>query len=115
MTTSLLIAIVTDEVSETALDIAEREGIRGSTILPASGISRAPIKTFFGLTFQAPMTLLFWIAETHTANRVARTLRDELDLDSPLQGLALTLTIDQLFGLNLHGAATIDSNRNNLP
>lgn len=115
MTTSLLIAIVTDQVSERALDIAEREGIRGSTILPASGISRSPIKTFFGLTFQTPMTLLFWIAETDTANRVASILRDELDLDSPLQGLALTLTIDQLFGLDLQGAATAGSNQKKLP
>ncbi|MDX9717670.1 MAG: hypothetical protein RBT67_09890 [Thauera sp.] len=101
MTTSLLIAIVTDEVSESALKIAEREGIQGATILPASGISRSPVTTFFGLTFQSAMALLFWIADTETANRVALRLRDELDLDSPKQGLALTLTIDQLFGLNL--------------
>lgn len=99
MTSSLLIAIVTDDVSDTALDIAIREGIHGATILPASGISRSPLTTFFGLTFQSPMTILFWIAETTIANRVARVLRDELDLDSPQQGLALTLPIDQLFGL----------------
>lgn len=115
MAASLLIAIVTEKVSETALDIAAREGIRGSTILPATGISQSPIKTFFGLTFQAPMTLLFWIAETETANRVASILRDELDLDSPLQGLALTLAIDQLFGLNLQGTVTPGGERNNLP
>jgi len=101
MTTSLLIAIVTDEVSDSAISIAEREGIHGATILPASGISQSPLKTFFGLTFQTPMTIVFWIAETETANRTARKLKDELDLDSPQQGLALTLTIDQLFGLNV--------------
>ncbi len=101
MTASLLITIVTDEISDLALSIAEREGIRGVTILPASGISQSPLKTFFGLTFQTPMTILFWIAETETANRTARKLRDELDLDSPQQGLALTLAIDQLFGLGL--------------
>lgn len=101
MTTSLLIAIVTDDVSELALKIAEEEGIRGATILPASGISQAPLKTFFGLTFQTAMTIVFWIAETETANRTARQLRDRLDLDSPQQGLALTLPVDQLFGLKL--------------
>jgi len=101
MTTSLLIAILTDEVSDSAISIAEREGIRGATILPASGISQSPLKTFFGLTFQTAMTIVFWIAETETANRTARKLNDELDLDSPQQGLALTLTIDQLFGLKV--------------
>lgn len=100
-TNSLLIAIVTHEVSEIALDIAEREGIRGATILPASGISQTPLKTFFGLTFQAPMTILFWIAPTETANRTAKVLKEELTLDSPQQGLAFTLVIDQLFGLKL--------------
>ncbi len=115
MTTSLLIAIVTDEVSEAALDIAEREGIRGATILPASGISQSPLKTFFGLTFQTPMTILFWIAHTETANRTAKLLRDELNLDSPLQGLALTLTIDQLYGLNLPDAVVKDVLKANCP
>lgn len=103
MTVSLLLAIVTDSVSEQALDIASREGIKGATILPASGISQSPVKTFFGLTFQASMTLLFWIAEHDTANRVAQALNDELDLDSPQQGLALTLAIDRLYGLNIPG------------
>jgi len=101
MTTSLLIAIVTDESSDSAISIAEREGIRGATILPASGISQVPLKTFFGLTFQAAMTIIFWIADTETANRTVRKLKDELNLDSPQQGLAFTLTIDQLFGLKL--------------
>ncbi len=104
MSVSLLIAIVTDSVSEQALDIAEREGIKGATILPASGISQTPVKTFFGLTFQASMTLLFWIADHDTANRAAQALNDELDLDSPQQGLALTLAIDRLYGLNVPGA-----------
>ncbi|KAA0875104.1 hypothetical protein [Nitrincola tapanii] len=98
---SLLVAILTAEVADKALSIAEREGIRGATILPASGISQQPIKVFFGLTFQTAMTLLFWIAETDTANRTAEVLKQELNLDSPQQGLALTLTIDQLHGLNL--------------
>lgn len=101
MTTSLLILIVTEDTKEAALDIAIREGIRGSTIVPASGISRSPLKVFFGLTFQASMTLIFWIADTETANKTAKVLRDELKLDSPDQGLALTLVIDQLYGLDL--------------
>ena len=103
MTVSLLLAIVTDNVSEKALDIAAREGIKGATILPASGISQSPVKTFFGLTFQASMTLLFWIAEHDTANRAAQALNEELDLQSPQQGLALTLSIDRLYGLNIPG------------
>jgi hypothetical protein len=101
MKSSLLIAIVTEDVSEKALDIAVREGIKGATTLPASGISQNPLKTFFGLTFQAPMTILFWIAETEMANQTAHALKNELNLDSPQQGLALTLEIDQLFGLKV--------------
>ncbi len=100
MTTSLLIAIVTEDISDKALGIAEREGIRGATIVPASGIGHPAPKTFFGLTFQAPMTLLFWIAQSDVANRTALALRNQLDLDSPKQGLALTLSIDKLYGLD---------------
>lgn len=105
MTVSLLIAIVTESASEKALDIAAREGIHGATIIPASGISQRPVRTFFGLTFQASMTLLFWIAPGETANRAAQALNAELDLQSPQQGLALTLPIDRLYGLDIPGAA----------
>lgn len=100
-TTSLLIAIVSEETKEAALDIAIREGIKGSTIVPASGISQTPLKVFFGLTFQASMSIIFWIAETETANRTAKILNDELKLGSPSQGLAICLKIDQLYGLKL--------------
>lgn len=99
MTTSLLVAIVTEDVSEPALNIAEREGIKGATSLSAKGLSQKPLKTFFGLTFQTPMAVHFWIAETEKVNKTAKVLNDELDLQSPNQGLALSLTIDQLFGL----------------
>lgn len=101
MSNSLLIAIVTEDVSEKALDIAQREGIKGSTALPATGISQDVPKTFFGLTFQAPMKVLFWITPTDTANRTAEVLNDELNLASPKQGIALTLPIDRLFGLKV--------------
>lgn len=98
---SLLIAIITEETKEAALDIAIREGIKGSTIIPASGISQTPLRVFFGLTFQASMSIIFWIAETETANKTAKILNNELKLYSPQQGLAMTLGIDQLYGLNL--------------
>lgn len=101
MNSSLLIAIVTEASSDTAIMIAEREGIKGVTRMPASGISSIPIKTFFGLTFQESMTTLLWIAPTELANRTAKALSNELNLKSPRQGLALTLNIDQLHGIDL--------------
>ncbi len=101
MSNSLLIAILTDDVTDSALDMAEQEGIRGVTILPASGISQVPIKIFFGLTLKKPMSVLLWIAETERANKTAKLFNDKLNLASPHQGLAFTLPLDQLYGLNL--------------
>ena len=101
MSNSLLIAILTDDVTDSALDIAEQEGIHGVTILPASGISQVPIKIFFGLTFKKSMSVLLWITETERANKTAKLFNDKLNLASPHQGLAFTLPLDQLYGLNL--------------
>lgn len=101
MKNSLLIAIVTEDSSDTAITIAEREGIKGVTRLPASGISSLPTRTFFGLTFQESMATLLWIAPTEVANRAAKALSKEMKLESPRQGLALTLNIDQLHGIDL--------------
>lgn len=94
---------VYDICAKPAITISAQAHVKHATILPASGISQSPLKTFFGLTFQASMTLLFWIADCETANRVAQVLNDELDLQSPQQGLALTMPIDRLYGLDLAG------------
>lgn len=101
MSASLLIAILTQDISIAALDIVKREGIHGATTLPAAGLSHHSMKTFFGLTIQQPMSIHFWIAESEITNKVAKVLNDELQLDSPKQGLALTLPIDRLYGLQL--------------
>ncbi|WP_200195508.1 hypothetical protein [Halorhodospira abdelmalekii] len=93
--------------SERALDIAHNEGVVGATLVPASGISNPPIKTFFGLTFQSAMSIIFWVAEADRADRTARKLRDELGLDSPRQGLAMILPVAALYGLNLQGRGQV--------
>lgn len=43
---SLLIAILTHEVSSKALDIAAREGIQGATTLPRRGWGIRPLRRF---------------------------------------------------------------------
>ncbi|HRQ55903.1 MAG TPA: hypothetical protein PLN31_00655 [Azoarcus taiwanensis] len=86
MSTSLLIAVVADELEERAAAIAREEGAMGLTIVPGRGLGFPEHVTFFGLTFRGIEKVLLWVLDSETAETVANRLNRELDLLSPFQG-----------------------------
>ncbi len=100
MSTSLLIAVVADELEERAAAIAREEGAMGLTIVPGRGLGFPEHVTFFGLTFRGIEKVLLWVLDSETAETVANRLNRELDLLSPFQGLAFCLDIDHAEGID---------------
>ena len=100
MSTSLLIAVVADELEERAAEIAREEGAMGVTIVPGRGLGFPEHVTFFGLTFRGMEKVLLWVLDSETAEAVANRLNRELDLLSPFQGLAFCLDIDHAEGID---------------
>ncbi len=100
MSTSLLIAVVADELEERAAEIAREEGAMGVTILPGRGLGFPEHVTFFGLTYRGVEKVLLWVLDSETAETVANRLNRELDLLSPFQGLAFCLDTDHTEGID---------------
>ena len=97
---SILIAIVSEELEDKAIDTARKSGAGGVTILHGSGIGFKEKKTFFGLTIEGRQSVLLFVLERKTALQVLKKLNSELELEKEDHGIAFTLPIEHLAGIN---------------
>jgi hypothetical protein len=98
--TSLLVAVLADEVEEAAVEIARQEGVRGLTVLPARGLNYPKHITIFGNTYLGLEVVLLMVLDRMTATRIAERLNKELDLLQPFKGLAFCLPVEGVGGLD---------------
>jgi hypothetical protein len=98
--TSLLVAVLADEMEERAIEIARQEGVRGITILPARGLNYPEHITFFGNTYLGLEVAMLMVLDAFTAVRIAERLNRELDLLKPFKGIALCLPVEGVGGFD---------------
>lgn len=100
METSLLVAVLADDMEEAAIEIARQEGVRGITVLPARGLNYPEHVTFFGNTYLGLEVALLMVLDRVTATRIAERMNRELDLLQPFKGLAFCLPVEGSGGLD---------------
>ncbi|MGY6555076.1 MAG: transcriptional regulator [Wenzhouxiangella sp.] len=97
---SVLISILAEEMEEKAIDIAREAGAGSVTLLDARGITAAEKKTFFGLTYEGAQSVLIWVLEKKLSLHVLKALTRELDLDNNPRGIAFTMPLEHLGGID---------------
>ncbi len=96
---SMLVAIVSDELEDRAIDIAKANGAGGVTNFKGTGIGLDTKKTFFGLTYERAESILLFILEKRTSIKVMKALNKELDLENSGEGMVITLPVEHLAGI----------------
>ena len=96
---SIVIAIVSETLEDTAIDVAKANGAGGVTLLKGRGIGLNEHKTFFGLTYERSESVLLFILEKRTSVKVIKALTRELKLEEQGNGLVLTIPIEHLAGI----------------
>ena len=96
---ALLVAIVEQSLEEEAIAVAKANGAGGVTSLNAKGTGLNEKKTFFGLTYERPESVLFFILEKRTSVKVMKALRDDLKLETENKGIVMSLPIEHLAGI----------------
>ncbi|WP_456384239.1 P-II family nitrogen regulator [Persephonella sp.] len=97
---SVLVAIVNEELEDKAIDVARNAGAGGVTILHGTGIGLKEKKIFFGLTYEGRETVLIFVLEKKLALKVLKALNRELKLEEEDHGIAFTLPVEHLAGIN---------------
>lgn len=105
---TVVVAIVPDDLEDIAIDHAQRAGATGVTILTGKGLSAQPRRTFFGLTYEGTQSVLLMVVGAHLANPILKELHDLLVRDKESRGLAFSVPIDHLTGIDLAQVARFE-------
>ncbi len=95
----LIVAAVKKDLTEKVVDTAKEAGATGATIIPARGIGGTDKKTFFGLTIEGPTDVILMMVEEHVAKGILQALSDKCDIDEPGAGIAFSLAIEEVAGI----------------
>jgi hypothetical protein len=97
---SVLVAILAEEMEDKAIDIARESGAGAATIVNARGLTADSKKTFFGLTYEGAQSVLTFVLEKKLSVKVLKCLTKELDLDNDERGIAFTIPLEHLGGID---------------
>jgi len=96
---STVVAIVSEEHEDSAIDIAKANGAGGVTILKGRGLGLGDKTTFFGLTYEGSDSVLIFVMEKRSALQVINAITQALELEKSGNGLVFSLPIEHLSGI----------------
>ena len=96
---STVVAIVSEEHEDTAIDIAKANGAGGVTVLKGRGLGLGDKTTFFGLSYERSDSVLIFVMEKRAALSVIKAITIELELNESGNGLIFSLPIEHLSGI----------------
>ena len=99
----LILCIVNTGYSEAVMDAAKAAGARGGTILKARGTGNKEAEKFFKITVQPEKEMVMILVPADIKEAVMHALYKNVGLNTPGQGIAFALPVDNVVGLsNLH-------------
>jgi hypothetical protein len=108
----VVVAITPEELEDEAVTRAQAEGAAGVTVLSGKGLGAAARKTFFGLTFEGSQSVLVMVVARHVALGILKAMRDLLVEGEDSKGLAFSLPVEHVAGLNMEQLMTFDKHLN---
>ena len=95
-----LVVVVADDLEDRAIDSAKSAGAGGVTIVDAKGLGAREKKTFLGLTYEGSQTVLLFVLEKKLSVHVLKQIQRDLDLRNTSKGVAFTLPIEHIAGID---------------
>ena len=94
-----IFCIVNDGFSEAVMDAAREAGARGGTVIPARGTANKEAETFFNITIQNEKEIVMILVHEDIRDAVLHALYKAVGLQTPGQGIAFALPVDEAVGL----------------
>ncbi len=98
---SLVVAIVNQGYSERVVQVSEEMGSSGGTIFFGRGTSTRSKVTILGVPVEPQKELVYIVVKRDLASRILQKITDVCKLDDPHGGLAFSMPLDEVAGLNL--------------
>ncbi|MBR3838865.1 MAG: P-II family nitrogen regulator [Clostridia bacterium] len=97
--TSVIFCIVNNGFSEAAMDCAKKYGATGGTVFHARGTASKEAEKHFNITIEPDKEILMIILDEAKKNDVLYGLYDEMGTGSSAQGVAFTLPVEDVIGI----------------
>ncbi len=91
--------IVDKGKGEAAVEAATRAGAKGATIIGARGSGIHETQRFFNMDIEPEKELVLIVLKSELAEQVVSSVRDELDIDKPGNGIIFVQNVRQVYGL----------------
>jgi nitrogen regulatory protein PII len=96
----MVFAIINSGYSEEVMDAVKECGATGGTILNARGTANTEIEKFFGISISSEKEVVMIIIPKKIKEAVLKVIYEKVGLDTPGQGIAFTLPVDDVVGIN---------------
>ncbi|MBQ8322918.1 MAG: P-II family nitrogen regulator [Clostridia bacterium] len=95
-----IFCIVNSGFSEAVMDAAKKFGARGGTVINARGTAGKDAEKFFGITVQQEKEIVMILVPQDKKENILRALYEEVGLNTAGQGIAFSLPVDSVVGVN---------------
>ena len=96
----VILCVVNAGYSDTVMDAAKELGARGGTIIHARGTANREAETLFHITIQPEKEIVMILVPAEIKDDILHALYKKAGLDTPGQGIAFSLPVDQVVGLS---------------
>ena len=102
----VITCIVNSGFSESVMDAARKIGARGGTVIRARGTANLEAEKLYGIAIQPEKEIVMILVESSLKNDILHAIYKEVGLNTPGQGIAFAMPVEDAVGLN---AASIES------
>jgi len=97
---NIIYVIVEKGKAEDVMDAAEKAGSKGGTIINARGAGRHEVQKLFSLEIEPEREEVIIIIKSELKTKVVESIRNDLNMDVPGNGVMFVLELDEVYGLH---------------
>ena len=96
----VILCIVNSGFSDAVMDAAKEFGARGGTVLRARGTANSEAEKLFNIVIQPEKEVVMILVDSSIRDNILHALYRAVGLNTPGQGIAFSLPVDQVVGLS---------------
>lgn len=96
----VIFCVVNAGFTEAVMDAAREVGARGGTVIHARGTANSEAEKLFGIVVQPEKEIVMIIVKSEIKDNVLHALYKSVGLNTAGQGIAFSLPVDSVVGLN---------------
>lgn len=96
----MILCIINNGFSETAMDAAKMCGARGGTVIHGRGTASKEAEKFFNISIQPEKEIVMILAKKEIKAAILQGLYNAVGTSTPAQGIAFALPVDEVIGID---------------